>query len=218
MNILALLTNTDLFGQFSDKSKEMISDIAVPREYGKNQVIFMEEDRGEALYLLATGMVQLSKSSADGQRRVVVKSVKQGELFAEVILFEQDRYPVTAIAIKTSLCVVVPRIKFMTLLDSPGFRNEFIRLLLRKQRYLTERLRSLVTMEADEKLFHYLRQHYGPKERIVPGISKKDLAAAIDATPETLSRILLKLGRQGVLTWKGREIVVKKGFWDKQDG
>jgi CRP-like cAMP-binding protein len=218
MNILALLTNTDLFGQFSDKSKEMISDIAVPREYGKNQVIFMEEDRGEALYLLATGMVQLSKSSADGQRRVVVKSVKQGELFAEVILFELDRYPVTAIAIKTSLCVVVPRIKFMTLLDSPGFRNEFIRLLLRKQRYLTERLRSLVTMEADEKLFHYLRQHYGPKERIVPGISKKDLAAAIDATPETLSRILLKLGRQGVLTWKGREIVVKKGFWDKQDG
>jgi CRP-like cAMP-binding protein len=218
MNILALLTNTDLFGQFSDKSKEMISDIAVPREYEKNQVIFMEEDRGEALYLLATGMVQLSKSSADGQRRVVVKSVKQGELFAEVILFEQDRYPVTAIAIKTSLCVVVPRIKFMTLLDSPGFRNEFIRLLLRKQRYLTERLRSLVTMEADEKLFHYLRQHYGPKERIVPGISKKDLAAAIDATPETLSRILLKLGRQGVLTWKGREIVVKKGFWDKQDG
>jgi CRP-like cAMP-binding protein len=218
MNILALLTNTDLFGQFSDKSKEMISDIAVPREYEKNQVIFMEEDRGEALYLLATGMVQLSKSSADGQRRVVVKSVKQGELFAEVILFELDRYPVTAIAIKTSLCVVVPRIKFMTLLDSPGFRNEFIRLLLRKQRYLTERLRSLVTMEADEKLFHYLRQHYGPKERIVPGISKKDLAAAIDATPETLSRILLKLGRQGVLTWKGREIVVKKGFWDKQDG
>jgi CRP-like cAMP-binding protein len=218
MNILALLTNTDLFGQFSDKSKEMISDIAVPREYEKNQVIFMEEDRGEALYLLATGMVQLSKSSADGQRRVVVKSVKQGELFAEVILFEQDRYPVTAIAIKTSLCVVVPRIKFMTLLDSPGFRNEFIRLLLRKQRYLTERLRSLVTMEADEKLFHYLRQHYGPKERIVPGISKKDLAAAIDATPETLSRILLKLGRQGVLTWKGREIVMKKGFWDKQDG
>ena len=218
MNILALLTNTDLFGQFSDKSKVLIAAIALPREYVKNQVLFVEGEKGEALYLLATGMVQLSKSSADGQRSVVVKSVKQGELFAEVILFEQDHYPVTAVAIKNSLCVIIPKKKFMTLLDNPGFRDEFIKLLIRKQRYLTERLRTLVTMEADEKLFHYLRQHYGPKEKIVPGISKKDLAAAIDATPETLSRILLKLGKEGVLTWKGREIVMRKGFWERYEG
>ncbi|MBN1131183.1 MAG: cyclic nucleotide-binding domain-containing protein [Chitinispirillaceae bacterium] len=59
MNILPLLTNTDLFGQFSKKSKEMISAIASVREYAKNQVLFMEGDKGEALYLLATGMVQL---------------------------------------------------------------------------------------------------------------------------------------------------------------
>jgi CRP/FNR family cyclic AMP-dependent transcriptional regulator len=215
MNILALLTNTDLFGQFSDKSKELIAAIADAREYEKNHVLFMEGEKGEALYLLATGMVQLSKSNVDGDRSVVVKSVKQGELFAEVILFEQDRYPVTGIAIKNSLCVVIPKKKFMTLLNNALFRDEFIRLLLRKQRYLTERLRTLVTMEADNKLFYYLRQHYGPKERIVPGISKKNLAAAINATPETLSRILLKLGKKGVLVWKGNEIVMQKGFWEK---
>jgi CRP-like cAMP-binding protein len=215
MNILALLTNTDMFGQFSDKSKALIAEIAVPKEFKKNQTLFMEGEKGEALYLLATGMVQLSKSNASGDRGVIVKSIKQGELFAEVILFEQDRYPVTAIAAKNSLCVAIPKKKFMTLLDNPGFRDEFIRLLLRKQRYLTERLRSLVTMEVDDKLFHFLRQHYGPKERIVPGISKKDLAAAIDATPETLSRLLLKLGEKGILHWKGSEIVLEKGFWEK---
>jgi CRP/FNR family transcriptional regulator len=215
MNILALLTNTDLFGQFSDKSKELIAAISDHREYAKNQVLFMEGEKGEALFLLATGMVQLSKSSEDGDRSVVVKSVKQGELFAEVILFEQDRYPVTGIALKTSLCIFIPKRKFMTLLDDAPFRNEFIRLLLRKQRYLTERIRTLVTMEADDKLFHYLRQQYGAKERIVPGISKKDLAAAIDATPETLSRILLKLGKKGILAWKGKEIVMQKGFWER---
>jgi CRP-like cAMP-binding protein len=218
MNILALLTNTDLFGQFSDNSKKLIAAIARPGEYAKNQELFMEGEKGEALYLLATGMVQLTKESGDGERGVVVKSVRQGELFAEVILFEQDRYPVTAVAIKKSICIAIAKKKFMTLLDNAAFRDEFIRLLLRKQRYLTERLRSLVTMEADDKLFHYLRQHYGPKERIVPGISKKDFAAAIDATPETLSRVLLKLGEKGVLSWKGKEIVIQKGFWEKYGG
>lgn len=159
-------------------------------------------------------LYQLSKSSADGHRSVVVKSVQQGELFAEVILFEQDRYPVTAIAVKRSLCIMIPRNRFIGLLDNASFRDEFIRLLMRKQRYLADRLRSIATMDAEQKLFHYLRQHYGPKERIVPGISKKDLAAAIDTTPETLSRILLRLGKKGILVWKGKEIVLRRRFWE----
>jgi CRP/FNR family transcriptional regulator len=215
MNILALLTNTDLFGQFSDRSKALIAGIAQPRELSKGETLFMEGEQGTAVYLLATGMVQLSKSSADGARMVVVKSVKQGELFAEVILFEEDRYPATATAVKNSLVVSIPKRRFLDLLDNKEFRAEFITLLLRKQRYLTERLRSLVTLETDGRLFHYLRQHFGPAERIVPGMSKKDLAAAINATPETLSRLLLKLKKQGLLTWKGKEIILQKGFWQK---
>jgi CRP/FNR family cyclic AMP-dependent transcriptional regulator len=214
MNILALLTNTDLFGQFSDRSKALIAGIARPRELRKGQSLFVEGEQGTAVFLLATGMVQLSKARADGGRIVVVKTVKQGELFAEVILFEEDRYPVTAIAVKNSLVVGILKKRFLDLLDNKEFRGEFITLLLRKQRYLTERLRSLVTMETDGRLFHYLRQHFGPVERIVPGMSKKDMAAAINATPETLSRLLLKLKKQGVLFWKGREIVLKKGFWN----
>ena len=214
MNILALLTNTDLFGQFSEKSKALIADIARPRELHKGQSLFMEGEQGTAVYLLATGMVQLSKASADGGKIVVIKTVKQGELFAEVILFEEDRYPATAIAVKNSLVISISKKRFLDLLDNKEFRDEFIAFLLRKQRYLTERLRSLVTMETDDRLFHYLRQHFGPVERIVPGMSKKDLAAAINATPETLSRLLFKLRKQGILFWEGREIAVQKGFWN----
>ena len=60
--------------------------------------------------------------------------------------------------------------------------------------------------------------HLGPRERIVPGISKKLLAAAIDMTPETLSRILLKLKNSGTLVWEGGEITLRKGFWETFEG
>jgi CRP-like cAMP-binding protein len=212
MNLHALLTNTDLFGLFSDASKRLIAGIATPKEYRKNQTLFMEGEKGAAVYLLATGNIQLSKSNDAGDRNVIVKSVKQGELFAEVILFEEDRYPVTATAVRNSLVVLIPKKQFLGLLEGAFFRDEFIRILLRKQRYLTERMRSLVTMDAEEKLIHYLRQHYGIKERIVPGISKKDLAAAIAMTPETLSRLLLKLKKKGMLEWKGKDILISKDF------
>lgn len=214
MNIVALLNHTDLFGPLSEQSKDRIAEIVLEKTVKKDQVIFMEGEKGSAVYLLASGTIQLTKSNAGGDRNVVIKNINPGEIFAEVILFEKDRFPATAVAIKDSLLFVFPKRQFLDLLDSRDFRDEFIQILLRKQRYLTERLRSLVTMDVDDKLFHYLREHYGPKERIVPGLSKKDLAAVIDTTPETLSRLLLRLKKKGVLNWVGKEIVVKKGFWE----
>lgn len=213
MNLLALLNNTDFFGSFSGKSKARIAAIASPRELKKNQTLFSEGETGTAIYLLATGNIQLSKSAPAGERNVIVKSVRAGELFAEVILFEEDRYPVTATATGNSLVYSISRKQFLSVLENTDFRNEFITLLLRKQRYLTERMRSLVTMDAEGKLFHFLQQHYGRAERIVPGISKKVLAAAIDLTPETLSRLLLKLKKQGRLVWKGGEIRIPNNAW-----
>ena len=213
MNLIALLNNTDLLGPLSEKSKKLIAELAAPKELKKNQTLFVEGEQGFALYLLASGNIQLSKSSMAGDKNVIIKSVKPGEIFAEVILFEQDRFPVTATAVKDSLVFSFSKRQFLSLLENPDFRNEFIMMLLRKQRYLTERMRELVTMDVADKLFHYLRQHYGARERIVPGVSKKALAAAIDVTPETLSRLLLKLKQEGVLRWEGKEVVFAKHFW-----
>lgn len=214
MNILALLSHTELFGSLSEKSRKRIATIAVEKTLKKNQTLFLEGDKGHGIYLLVSGNIQLSKSNASSDRNVIIKSVRPGELFAEVILFESDKYPVTATAVKRSLVFFFPKNQFLSLLESGDFRNEFIHMLLRKQRYLTERLRSLITMDVGDKLFHYLGQHYGAKERIVPGIAKKDLAAAIDATPETLSRLLLRLKKNGTLLWNDGEIIIKRGFWD----
>jgi CRP/FNR family transcriptional regulator len=218
MNLFALLSNTDLFNDFSEKSKKRLAALAAPRELRKGQVLFVEGEKGAAIYLLATGAIHLSAANDAGDRSVVVKTVKQGELFAEAILFEESRYPVTAMAIKRSLVFTIPKDRFICLLGDAGFRDEFIRGLFRKLRYLAERLRSLATMDVADRLFHFLEQQYGERERIVPGISKKDLAAAIGATPETLSRLLLRLKREGTLVWSGREIVLKKGFWQRRRG
>ena len=35
-------------------------------------------------------------------------------------------------------------------------------------------------------------------------------------TPETLSRMLLKLKNDGILVWEGEEIRVAKGVWERR--
>ena len=148
MNLLALLNLTDLFGSLTDRSKRLIGEIALPRELARNETLFFEGEKGEAVYLLASGEIQLSKTNGSGDKTVIIKSVKAGEVFAEVVLFEEDRFPVTAIAVRKSLVYLFPKREFLTLLEIADFRNEFILMLLRRQRYLTERMRSAIPLSA----------------------------------------------------------------------
>lgn len=211
-DMLRMLDFTEMFGGLSEKSKIVLSEIAIPKTLQKGEFLFHEGDTGFALYVLGSGSVQLSKAGPE-DKEVVVKIVQPGEVFGEVILFEKDRYPVSAVALKMSNIFILPKKQFISLLDNPDFRNDFITLLMHKQRYLTERLMQVQSHEVDQRFFLFLKNHFGEKTRIVPGISKKDMAAAIGTTPETLSRLLFHLKQQNLLRWEGAEITVSKNYW-----
>ncbi|MDD5675230.1 MAG: Crp/Fnr family transcriptional regulator [Chitinivibrionales bacterium] len=210
-NVKAYLDHTELFGPLSDKSKELLAEIAIPKIIAKNQTLFSEGDKGFALYLLANGNIQLSKS-AGAVKDAIIKIVQPGEVFAEVILFERNTYPVSAIALKKSLLFVLLREDFLRLLENPFFRNDFIVLLIRKQRYLTERIRYLAVDDVTGRLACFLKDQYGARPTIPPNISKKDFAAALGITPETLSRVLAKLHGKKLLTWQGNKITISDAF------
>jgi CRP/FNR family transcriptional regulator len=216
VDIERLLSHTELFGGLSEQSAQLLAHIAIPKTLNKGQTLFVEGEKGMALYLLGTGSIQLTKEGPE-LRQVVVRVIEPGEVFAEVILFQQDRYPVTAMAVRKSTVLILPRHQFNCLLDNPSFRGEFIGLLMSKQRYLTERIRFLVAHEVDERFYLYIKEHYGRRSSLVPGVSKKDLAAAINTIPETFSRLLLKLKKEGLASWEGGELRLSDEFWDRYD-
>jgi CRP/FNR family transcriptional regulator, dissimilatory nitrate respiration regulator len=192
MDILALIERSDYFQGVSVKNRELLAGICIPKELKKKEVLFNEGDKGFAFYLLASGAVSLYKGAENG-REVVIKIVRPGEPFAEVILFEQDKYPVSAIALKPGLVFSIPKKQFYSLLDIENFRNDFLSMLMRKQRYLAERIRFLTMYDVEERFFIFLKEHFGQKDRIILNLSKKDIASAIGATPETYSRLLARL-------------------------
>lgn len=212
MDFLHLLDHTTLFGELSERSKEMLAEIALPKHVEKGQTLFLERDKGHALYLVGTGRIRLTRSGGSG-KDVVVKVAGAGEVFGEVVLFESDRYPVTATAVNKGIVFLFPKHQFHCLLDSQSFRNDFIVLLMHKQRYLIERLHQLQVQDIDKRLYSFLIQNYGTRARILPGMTKKEMAAAIGTTPETLSRLLLKLKKARKLEWTAQEIRVSDTFW-----
>ncbi len=209
-----LIRNAKFFSGLSEAAGKRLAGLSRRRTVAKRDLLFMEGAEGKAIYLLTSGSIQLVKTNMDG-KETVIKTVKVGELFAEVILFEKNKYPVTAIACTEAEVIELPRAGFLKLLNEEEFRNDFMAMLMAKQRYLAERIQQLTSMDVEARFVEFLREHYGEKEKITPDLSKKDIASAIGATPETFSRLLQKLEKRAGFCWEGKTITVKPSFWEQ---
>lgn len=212
MDIEKLINNTAYFKGLSNEHREELARICTVQEVKKRDYLFHEGETGGSMYLLIGGNVQLHKNTEDG-REVVIRVIKPGEVFAEVVLFEKDRYPVSARAVANADVLVFPREGVHRLLAEEDFRNDFIALLMAKQRYLTERIQELTTKDVEQRFFMFLRSQYGELDIIKTPLSKKDIAAAIGTTPESLSRLILRLTEEEIIEWKGKEIRILANPW-----
>ena len=214
MEIIDILNTSDFFSSASNKSKQALASICIPKQVSKHEMLFMEGDAGYSLYLLAHGAIRIFKTAPDG-RETVIKMIQPGEIFAEVILFEKDTYPVNAEVLKAGLIYEMPKNQFHTLLSDSDFRNDFILMLMKKQRYLANQLHYFAVYDVEERFFRFLQEHYGEKEMYQISLSKKDIAAAIGTIPETMSRVLTRLQRDGSLTFTGKNAHHSKGLLEE---
>ena len=214
MDVCKTLDNIRFFDGISKTGKTALAYRCVPVERPKHTVLFHEGDSGDAMFFLVRGRIALHKVSQEGVE-TVIEVLKSGDAFAEVILFEQRFYPVTAVALTDILIFSLQRRDLLALLREENFRNDFIAMLLGKQRYLVNRIHQLTSRDVEQRLKAFLMEQYGKWERISAEINKKQLAAAIGATPETLSRLLQDLGRRKLLTWKQGIIKIAPSFWDE---
>ncbi len=211
MDIAGLLRNADLFKGMNDEFIRKFSSGGHLRGLNKGELLFAEGTRGASFFMLISGGIRLFKTSADGNE-IPVRLVNPGEIFAEVILFEIETYPVSAVAVLNTEVFIIERSFFLELLDEKTFRNEFIANIMRKQRYLTERIMYLTTYDVEMRFFRFLVDRYGRQESYRVDMSKKEIAAAIGTIPETLSRLILRLKNSGIIHWEGAQLRVDPAY------
>jgi CRP/FNR family transcriptional regulator len=212
MDVHGLLAESEFFRGISPPSLRSLAAACIPKRVSRREVLFHEGQEGDSLYILAAGAVQLFKTAEDG-REVVIRTLKPGEIFGEVVLFETNRYPVSAAVLADGVVLRLTRLQADCLLAVDGFRKDFIAMLMRKQRYLAERILYLSTRDVEDRFFDFLAEQYGRREVYRIPLAKKDVAAAIGTIPETFSRLLLRLKEEGRGSWEGERLELAPGFW-----
>jgi CRP/FNR family transcriptional regulator len=213
MNVKLLLKKSDFFSEISDSAVQELSSIGYLKKFQQGDILFRDGEKGTAFFLLTEGRIKIYKSSTDG-KEIILKLISPGEIFAEVVLFENDKYPVNASAASDSELFVIERKGFYSLLNSEAFRNDFMAKLMKKQRYLAERILYISAYDVEERFFRFLASHYGVKNEYDIDISKKEIAEAIGTIPETFSRLLMRLKDNGKINWQEHHLSVDKKCWE----
>src|SRR3990172_4492013 len=120
MSLAPVLRRVPLFAELSEAEIARLGDIARERGYPKNSVILFEDDPGDALYVVVTGLVKVVLIGEDG-REVILSVLKEGDFFGEMSLIDDRPRSAHVIAMEDSSLVVLRREDFQhRIREAPG--------------------------------------------------------------------------------------------------
>ena len=201
------LSRSVIFGGLPAELIQRLEKSGRIENFGKDEFIFLEGDKGDRFFFLIEGLVRVYKA-ADNDREVVLRHIRPGEMFGEVILFDSEVYPVNAVAQRESVVFIIRRSVFLDLFRDESFMRFFVGNLFKKLRHLTDRVAFLNAYDVEERFFLFIEEHYGLKPEVEVDLSKAELAEAIGTIPETISRMIARLKTRGVVIWEKNELKI----------
>jgi CRP-like cAMP-binding protein len=193
--VLAALSALPHFRLLAPDLLERIGACARPRSLQAGEPVFREGDPSRAFFVVQAGGVKLYRTTPDG-REQVVHNLARGSTFAEAAVLSMGRYPVSAAATESPTQLIeIAAEPFLTLFREDGrLAPAIVSSLCMRLLSLVERVEELSLIHAGSRLARYLLRQpaTGPEGRVridLP-LAKKELAAHLSMTPETLSRLL----------------------------
>jgi len=194
-----------LFEGLDDSQLDQILDRHRESAHQADQVIVMEQDWGESLFLLCDGLAKVRTYTADGDE-VVMSLLGAGEVFGEMAALDGEARSADVVAL-TPLRLVKLRVPpFASLLEKEaGFALSLAKLEAARLRDLNRRF-ALQTADATTRLLDalaYLARKSSAKndpQSPIPPLAQLEIALIAGLARETASRTLSKLRTRGTVS------------------
>ena len=210
------LRKVPFFAGLADSELEMVSGVMIERSYAKGSLLFLEGEPGEALFVINRGRVKISKSSPDG-REQILHIYKDGDIFAEVALFDRGPYPATAEATEDTQCWLLRNADMERLLEAqPQLGIKLLRIMSRRLRQAQLLVRDLALQDTYGRLagllLRFIRVEGRREEEGIVlelDLTRQEMASMIGTSRETVARILSRFQKEGIIALDKQRITVK---------
>lgn len=212
-----VLSRTELFGSLPADALGHVARLAVPRRYERGRYIFLQGQTGDALYVVAEGLVKVFVVSEEGDE-MVLTTLRPPEAFGELSLVDGGPRSAGTQAAEDTTLLHVGREAMMELLhEHPALCERLLAYLGGMVRRLTDQAADLVFLDLNgrvAKLLVRLAEERGVREdgTIVLDLrlTQSDLAAMVGGSRQSVNQILRSFERDGYLELEPRRVVVRR--------
>ena len=127
-NTTVYLRKIPLFAHLTQEELELIDRIVKVKKYSKDSLIFVEGEYGNELYFVKSGKVKVSKMLEDGSEKIL-HFLKEGDIFAEVLIFKGGEYPATAQVMEESEIGIIANEDLERLLKERGYNLKIMEVM-----------------------------------------------------------------------------------------
>ena len=198
------LRDCGLFAQLSDEGCERLLDRHRCGSHAAEQVFVMEQDWGESLFVLLSGIAKVRSYTAEGEE-VVMSLLGSGEVFGEMAALDGSPRSADVVALTPVRVARLRAAPFTALLmEDPGLALALARLEAMRLRDLNQRFAvgaSDATTRLLAALAYLARKSSSANavQAVIPPLAQRELAVLAGLARETASRTLSKLRSRGVV-------------------
>jgi len=205
-----------LFAELAPSQLDKIAAGTHEISVNKGRILFNKGDPSEGFYIVVTGRIKLSFVSKDG-KEFIADIFGPNQSFGEAVMFLGKPYPVCAQTLMDSTLLHVPKgVVFDSVDHNSGFARRVIAGLCNRLVDRIQTLEYLTVYSSIQKVVGYLLREIELAESaknanhneadVLLAVNKATLAAQLNLTPETLSRVLHKLVDEGLIRVEGKTI------------
>jgi CRP/FNR family transcriptional regulator, cyclic AMP receptor protein len=203
----AVLARTELFQGIDEATQRRIAEHVAERVFERNQTVFVQDEPGDRMFVLAEGAVKLYVSSRNGG---IVELVRHDSpaVFGEVALLDGGPRSASAEAVERSTLLVITRAELLRLLRSEDQVAEaLLRILGKIVRRTTRQFSDLVFLDLQGRVARQLLvladggNGTGSRTRQV---TQGELASMVGGARQTVNQALRSLESRGFIRAEGR--------------
>lgn len=205
-----------LFCNLSQPALKRLESITAAASYPKGATLFVEGQKPRGVFILCTGRVKLSTSSADG-KTLILRVPEQGEILGLAATVSGQPYQASAEVLEPAQANFIARADFLDFLRDYGEAALRVAQQLSENYHLAiSEMRTIgLSHSAAEKFIRFLLEQASESHktegevRITLTLTHEEIAQMIGSSRETVTRLFSDFKKKQLLQVKGSTIVIE---------
>ncbi len=205
---LELLKRIPYFSDLNLAELESVREVVFEKTADRAEMISLEGESAENLYFVASGVVKVFKTSAEGKEQIL-SIVRPGESFNDVPIFDGGPNPASARAMGPVLLYGIKKNDMEAILrDHPKIALNVIKVLARRVRHLVSLVEDLSFKHVIGRVAKILFEHIGGEVGRGPRLTQQEMAAMAGTAREVVGRSLKALEEEGAIKLDRHRIII----------